>query len=79
MCYSRNVQIHRLVTLLSCTVFHESRASALDLNSAASLLLNMLHICTTVAHNLSSEVKTRNRFKINRDLFLRPFSLLELV
>jgi hypothetical protein len=73
--YSRNVKIHVLIALLTSPVFHESRATALDLDTASGLLLDVLHIRTSMANNLSAEVKARKRFEIDRDLLFRPFAL----
>jgi hypothetical protein len=69
------MKIHILVTLTTSAMLHESRATALDLHTTSSLLLNMLHIGSSMTHNLSTKVETRNWFKVNRDLFLGPFTL----
>lgn len=77
--HSRNVQEHRLITLLASARFNESRAAALDLNTAAGLLLDVLHIRTTLANNLSTQVKSRNGLKINWNTLIRPFALLHKI
>ncbi len=72
------MEIHGLVTFLICTLLPEARASAFDLHSALCFLLNMLDICSTVTYHLSSKVKARYRFQINRDAFFGPFALLSV-
>jgi hypothetical protein len=69
------MKIHILITLATSTVFHKSRATALDLNTASGLLLNVLDICTAMTYNLSTKIEARKWFKGNGDLLLRPFAL----
>ncbi len=69
------MQIHWLFTLLAGTVFHETRTSSLDLDAASSLLLDMLDVRTTVAHNLSPQIEPWDRIKIDWNPFLGPFTL----
>ena len=69
------MEIHVLITLTASTMLHEARSTALDLDTASSLLLNMLHICSAMTYNLSPKVKAGDWFKINRNLLLWPFAL----
>lgn len=69
------MKVHLLITLLASTMFHEARPTTLDLDSASSLLLNVLDIRTSMTNNLSTKVKTRDRLEVNRDLLLGPFAL----
>lgn len=75
----RDVKIHVLITLTTCAMLHETRTTSLDLNTTSSFLLNVLYISSTVANNLCTEVKALNRFKINRNLLLGPFTLRKIV
>jgi hypothetical protein len=70
------MQIHILITFLISAMLEESRATALDLDTASRFLLNVFDICTSVPNNLSTKIKALNWFKINGDLLLRPFTLL---
>ena len=51
---------------------------ALDLHTAASLLLDVLHISTTMPDDLSAQVKTVYRLKAYRNFLLGPFALNKL-
>jgi hypothetical protein len=73
--YLRNMKIHILITLTTSAMLHKSRATALDLDTTSSLVLNMFHIGSSMTHNLSTKVETRKWFKINEDLLLGPFTL----
>lgn len=46
----RYVKVQRVIALLS-TVLSEPGTTAFDLNTTASLLLDVLDVLTTVAHN----------------------------
>lgn len=69
------MQIHGLITLVSGIVLHETRSTALDLDTASSLLLDVFDIGTTLAYDLGTEIESGNRLKIHRDLLLWPFAL----
>ena len=71
----RNMQVHWLIALLAGTVFHEPRPSSLDLDATSGLLLNMLHVRTTVTYNLSPQIESWNGIKIDWDSFFGPFAL----
>lgn len=73
--WASNVQIHVFIALSSCRMLHKSRATALNLHTAARFLLDMLDICTPVTYNLSSQIETWDRFKIDGDFLLWPFAL----
>jgi hypothetical protein len=68
------VQKHGLITFPAGAWFQETGATTLDLHLATSLLLNVLHICTSLSDNLGSEIESRDRFQINRNPFLGPFT-----
>ncbi len=48
----RYVQEHWLVALAASALLNEARAATLDLDSAASLALNMLDVRSTMADDL---------------------------
>jgi hypothetical protein len=70
------MQIHILIALSASALFHESRATALDLDTASSLLLDVLDVRTTMANNLRTKVEARNGLEIDRDLLFGPFTLI---
>jgi len=74
----RNVQIHRLITLHASIVLDEAGATALDLNPATGLVLNVLHELTSLANNLRSKVETRDWLEVNRETLFGPFALLHV-
>jgi hypothetical protein len=57
-------------------MFHKARAPAFDLDTAASLLLNMLHVSSAMTYNLSSKIEPRNRFEVDWNFLFWPFALL---
>lgn len=71
----RHMEVHRLITLAVSTRLNKARAATLDLHSAAGLLLDVLHISTALPNNLSSQVETRDRLKINGNTLIWPFAL----
>lgn len=73
------MQVHIFITLASGAMFHKARPPSLNLDSAASFLLDMLHISTTMAYNLSSQVEARDGLEVDRNLLLGPFALAVLV
>jgi hypothetical protein len=76
--YLRDMQEHVLIALPTGGSFHVARAAALDLHTAAGLLLDMLDIGATMTNDLSTEVETRDGLKTNRDLLFRPFALFKV-
>ncbi len=52
---------------------------SLDLDTTLGLLLDVLHICATVANNLGTQVEAGDGFEVDRDLVVWPFFLFELV
>jgi hypothetical protein len=70
------MQVHGLIALLARAMFSKTRTTAFNLNFAASFLLDMLNVSTTLSHNLSAKIKAWNRLQVNRDVFFRPFALL---
>ena len=72
------MEIHRFVTFSICTVLHEARVAAFDLDTAASFLLDMLDVSTTVTYHLCPKVEARDWLKINGNAFFRPFSLQDV-
>ncbi|KAH0357788.1 hypothetical protein KCU83_g181, partial [Aureobasidium melanogenum] len=67
--------IHGLITLVSGIVLHETRSTALNLDAASSLLLDMFDIGAALAYNLGTEVEARNGLEIHRNFLLWPFTL----
>lgn len=70
------MQIHLFIALAASPMLHETRSTALNLDTTPSFLLDVLNISTSVANNLSAKVKTWDWFEINWNLLLRPFALL---
>jgi hypothetical protein len=56
-------------------MFSKAGASSLDLDFAPGLLLNMFHVCSTLANDLGSQVETLDWLKVNWNSFLGPFPL----
>lgn len=56
-------------------MFSEAGPTSFDLDFAVGLLLNMLHVRSTLTDNLGSQVETLDWFKVNRNSLLRPFPL----
>lgn len=69
------MQVHGLVTFLASARFNKARATALDLDTTASFLLNVLHIRTTLSNYLGAQVESGNRFEVDRDALIGPFTL----
>jgi hypothetical protein len=74
----RDMKEHVLIALAPCRKLQVARTTALDLDTASSLLLNVLHVGTTMTDNLSPQVESGNRFKLDWDLLLGPFALFRL-
>ena len=69
------MKIHRLITFLIGTVFHESGPLSFDLHTTAGLLLNVLYICTARANYLCTKVEPGKRFQSDLDPLFGPFAL----
>jgi hypothetical protein len=69
---------HRFITFTAGRLFNEARITALNLNAASSLLLNVLHISTTLTHNLSSQVETGDWLQVDGDTRIGPFALCQI-
>ena len=69
------MEIHRFIALSVCAMLHEARVAAFDLDTAASFLLDMLDISTTMTYHLCPKVEARDWLKINGNALFRPFSL----
>jgi hypothetical protein len=69
------VQIHGLIAFSSSIVLHETRSTALYLDTASSFLLDVFDVGTTLTNNLSTEVESNDRFEVNGDLLLGPLAL----
>ena len=54
----RDVKEHVFITLTTSRVLDIAGATTFDLDTAASFLLNMLHVCSTMTYNLSTEVES---------------------
>jgi hypothetical protein len=70
------MQIHVFVALAASPMLHETRSTALNLDTTPSFLLDMLNISTPVTNNLSTKVETWDWFEIYWDFLLGPFALL---
>jgi hypothetical protein len=71
----RDVKIHGLFTLLTGLGLHKPRSAALDLNLAASFLLNVFDVVTSATDNLCSQVEATDRFQAYGKLLFGPFAL----
>lgn len=69
------MEIHLFIALSICAVLHETRVAAFNLYTAASFLLDMLDVSTTVTYHLCPEVEARDWLKINGDALFGPFAL----
>jgi hypothetical protein len=69
------MQIHVLIALAASALLQEAGATALDLDAAPGLLLNVLDVGTAMANNLRSEIEARNWLEINGYLLFGPFAL----
>lgn len=72
---SRYVQEHRVVAFALRAVFDEAGATALDLDAAAGLLLDVLHIRTTLTNDLGAQIEPGNRLEVDWDALVWPFPL----
>lgn len=70
------MKIHVLVTFTPCPVLHKSRTSALDLDTAPSFLLYVLHIGPAMTDNLGPQIEARDGLEIDRNFLFRPFALI---
>jgi hypothetical protein len=77
--YLRNMEIHILIALTTGAMLHKSGTTALDLDTASGLLLDVLHISATMTNNLSTKVEAREWFEIDWNLLFGPFTLIKLV
>jgi hypothetical protein len=73
------MQIHLLIALHLSIVLLESTASALDLDSATRLLLDVLDVRSTSSNDLSAQVESGNGFEIDRDALLRPLATAQVI
>jgi len=71
------MQKHILIALASGRSLHVARPTALDLDAAACLMLNMLDVSTAMAHNLGAKVETWHRLEADGNLLLGPFTLFD--
>lgn len=69
------MQEHGFVAFALGAVFNEARATALDLNAATGLLLDVLHIRTALADDLRAQIETGDRFEVDGDALVWPFTL----
>lgn len=72
---SRYVQEHRIVAFALRAVLDEAGTTALDLDAATGLLLDVLHIRTTLTNDLGTQIKPGNRFEVDWDALIWPFPL----
>lgn len=59
--------------------FEVTRASTFDLHSAASFLLNMLYVRTTMTYYLGAQIEPLNGFKVDRDPSFGPLRSSKLI
>ena len=69
------MKIHRFIALSVCAMLHKARVAAFNLDTAASFLLDMLDVSTTVAYYLCPKVEARDWLEINGNALFRPFTL----
>ena len=69
------MQIHWLVAFSSGAMFNEARSATFNLDLAASFLLDMLNISTTLPDYLSTKVESGDWFEVDRKPFFGPFAL----
>lgn len=73
------MQIHLLIALHLGIVLLETAASALDLDSAASLLLDVFHVRPASSDDLGAQVESGNRLKVDGDALFGPLATSEVV
>jgi hypothetical protein len=73
------MEIHLLITLHLGVVLFETTSSALDLDPAARLLLDVFHVRSTCSDNLGAQVETRNGLEIDRDALFGPLAATQVV
>jgi hypothetical protein len=71
----RDVKIHGLITFLARLWLHETRSTALDLDLAAGLLLDVLDVVATTTYDLRTKIEATDRFETNGELLLGPLPL----
>lgn len=69
------MKIHRLIAFHLGISLGESRPTTFDLDAASCLALNVLDVCAAMPDNLGTQVEAGNRFQVDRNSFLWPFSL----
>jgi hypothetical protein len=69
------VQIHGFVAFSSSVVLHETRSTALDLDTASSFLLDVFDVGTALTDDLGTEVESNDRFEVHGNLLLGPLAL----
>lgn len=70
-----DMQVHRLVALLTSLSFDEARTAALNLHTASGLALNVLDIGASMAYNLCAQVEASDGFEIDGNALFWPFAL----
>jgi len=77
--WARDMQVHGLVAFPACGGLHKARATAFDLHTASSFLLDVFDISAPMANNLSSQVESWDRFKVDGNPLFRPFAPSKLI
>lgn len=72
---SRYMEEHRIVAFALRAGFDEARATALDLDATAGLLLDVLHIRTTLTNDLGTQIEPGNRLEVDWNALVWPFAL----
>lgn len=73
------MQVHGLVAFSAGANLSKPRATALYLDLATGLLLDMLDISAALTNNLCTEIESWNGIKVDRDALFGPFALGKLV
>ncbi len=72
------MEIHRLVTLSIRAMLHETGIAPLDLDTAASFLLDVLDVSTPMTNDLCSQIETWDGLEVDGYTLFRPFTLLDI-
>ena len=61
----RHMKVHWLFAFLTSAVFEETRPLTLYLNATSSFLLDVLHISSAMANDLSSKIEPWERVELD--------------
>ena len=77
--YSRDMEVHLLIALHLGIMFLEAASPALDLDSAARLLLNVLDVRSLRSDNLGTQVESRNGLEVDGNALFGPLATSQMV